>query len=147
MLDGASLQVDVTQPGFDLTGLARSGADRTRVGAHRLQCGRIGLRDLRVSDPRSRASPAIEARGSACVTASILGELVQVRVAGSWLGSIWIAVHAAEHVAVRLPDRLWELPTLGNRLPRRPDIDLDVNMGRRSIGDIADLLVVRTTNE
>jgi hypothetical protein len=37
---------------------------------------------------------------------SILGDLVQVRVAGSWLGRIWIAVRAAEHVAVRLPDRL-----------------------------------------
>ena len=70
-----------------------------------------------------------------------------MRVADSRLGRIWIAVRPAKDVAVRLPDSLRELPALGNWLPWRGDIDLYVDMGRRSIGDIADLLVVRTSDE
>jgi hypothetical protein len=44
---------------------------------------------------------------------------------------------------VGLPYGLRELPTWGNWFPRWPNINLDVEMGRRSIGDAANLLVVR----
>jgi len=70
-----------------------------------------------------------------------------VRVAGSWLGRTWIAVGAAEHVAMGHPDRLRELTALRNGLPWRPDIDLNVNMGRWPLGDVADFLVVWTAHE
>lgn len=46
-----------------------------------------------------------------------------------------------------LPYGLRELPTWGNWLPRWPNINLDIEMGRRSIGDAANLLVVRAADE
>ena len=70
-----------------------------------------------------------------------------MRVAGSWLRRIWIAVRTAEHVAMGLPDRLRELAARRNGLPWRPGIDLDVDVGRRAIGDVPDFLVVRTAHE
>jgi hypothetical protein len=48
---------------------------------------------------------------------------------------------------MRLPDRLRELPARRDGLPRRPDVDLYVDMRRRSIGDVADFLVVGTADE
>lgn len=46
-----------------------------------------------------------------------------------------------------LPYGLRELPTWGNWLPRRANINLNVKMRRWSIGDVTDLFVVRAADK
>jgi hypothetical protein len=72
---------------------------------------------------------------------------VKVHITDPWLGSIRIAADATQRIAVRLPDRRRKLPTLGDRLPRWADVDLNVDMRRRPIWHLSDFLVVGTANE
>jgi hypothetical protein len=46
-----------------------------------------------------------------------------------------------------LPYGQRELPTWGNWLPRRPNFNLDVDMGWRSIGDATDFVVLRAADK